>query len=100
MIRGTTPTVALVLPDYVDFTGTSAAYLSFGQNGVDKFDIGIANLTFDGSKVTATLTQTQTLMLEAGRLTQIQLRWKNNGVAYATYIVQIETAAIIKEGEI
>ena len=100
MLRGTTPTVTLTLPEEVDLSTATVAYMSFGQNGVDKFDIAIANLVLADNTATATLTQAQTLQLEAGRMTQIQLRWLDDGVAYGTKIVQVPTDAIIKDGVI
>lgn len=100
MIRGTTPTVTLTLTPYVDLSGASQAYMSFGQNGEDKFDVSIGSLTLSGNQATAVLTQAQTLLLEAGRWTQIQLRWIKGGVAMATKIAIVETDAIIKEGVI
>ena len=100
MLRGTTPTVTLTLPAEVDLSTATVAYMSFGQNGVDKFDIAISGLVLSGNTASATLTQAQTLMLEAGRMTQIQLRWLDSGVAYGTKIVLVPTDAIIKEGVI
>ena len=101
MLRGTTPTVTLTLPEEVDLSTATVAYMSFGQNGVDKFDIAISGLVLSGNTASATLTQAQTLMLEAGRMTQIQLRWlDDDGVAYGTKIVLVPPAAIIKEGVI
>lgn len=100
MIRGTTPTVTLTLTPYVDLSGASVAYMSFGQNGKHLFDVAISPLTLSGNQATAVLTQAQTLMLEAGRWTQIQLRWITDGVAMATKIAIVETDAIIKEGVI
>lgn len=100
MLRGTTPTVTLTLPADINLSGCSAAYMSFGQNGKDLFDIALAGLTLSGNTATATLSQAQTLLLEAGRMTQIQLRWVKAGAAYGTKIVLVPTDAIIKEGVI
>ena len=100
MLRGTTPTVTLTLPQDVDLSSATVAYMSFGQNGKDLFDIAIADLVLADNTATATLTQAQTLQLEAGRMTQIQLRWLDSGVAYGTRIVAVPTEAIIKDGVI
>lgn len=100
MLRGTTPTVTLTLPDDIDLSGATVAYMSFGQAGKDIFDVAIANLTLVANTASATLTQAQTLMLEAGRMTQIQLRWLDSGVAYGTKIITVPTDAIIKDGVI
>jgi len=100
MLRGTTPTVTLTLPDDVDLSSATAAYMSFGQNCKELFSVSINNLVLSDNTASATLTQAQTLMLEAGRMTQIQLRWLDDGVAYGTKIVQVPTDAIIKDGVI
>jgi len=100
MLRGTTPTVTLTLPEEVDLSTATVAYMSFGQNGVDKFDIAINNLVLSGNTASATLTQAQTLQLEAGRMTEIQLRWLADGLAYGTKIVLVPTDPIIKDGVI
>ena len=100
MIRGTTPTITLVLPEDVDVSGASSAYLSFGQLGEEVFSIPLARLTLDDNTASATLSQTETLQLTANQQTAIQLRWVDSGVAYATRIVKVDTDAIIKEGAI
>ena len=101
MLRGTTPVVTLTLPDDVDFSTVDVMYMSFGQGGKDLFDIELDYLTIDDNTVTAILTQAQTLLLDATQKTQIQLRWRNiDGSAYGTYIVKVNTEAILKEGVI
>jgi len=100
MLRGTTPTVTLTLPEDVDLSGASVAYLSFGQGGADLFDVPIDRLTLNDNVCSATLTQNETLSLASGTKTQIQLRWKDGGVAYGTKIVSVPTDAILKEGTI
>lgn len=100
MIRGTTPTVTLTLPEGVDVSSPTAAYMSFGQNGKEVFSVEKANMTLSSNTASATLTQAQTLLLEGGRWTEIQLRWLKSGVAYATKIIKVETDGIIKDGVI
>ena len=97
MLRGTTPTVTLTLPEDIDLSGATVAYMSFGQAGKDLFDVAISGLTLVDNTATATLTQAQTLLLEAGRMTQIQLRWLDTCVAYCTRIVTVPTDAIIND---
>lgn len=100
MLRGTTPTVTLTLPEDIDLSGATVAYMSFGQAGKDLFDVAISGLTLTENIATANLTQAQTLLLEAGRMTQIQLRWMKGNKAYGTRIVTVPTDAIIKDGMI
>lgn len=100
MLRGTTPTVTLTLPEDIDLSGATVAYMSFGQAETDLFDVELARLTLSGNTATATLTQAETLQLAAGIKTKIQLRWLKSGVAYGTRIVTVPTDAIIKDGVI
>lgn len=100
MLRGTTPTVVMTLPEDIDLSGATVAYLSFGQNGSDVFDLPIDRLTLVDNVCTATLTQAETLQLQSGTKTQIQLRWKDGSTAYGTNIVKVLTNAILKEGQI
>lgn len=100
MLRGTTPTVVLVLPETVDVSGASSAYLSFGQLDEEVFSVPLARLTLSDNTCTATLTQAETLSLMANQQTKIQLRWVKAGVAYGTKVVTVDTDEIIKEGVI
>ena len=100
ILRGTTPTITLVLPENVNLSGASVAYLSFGQKGEEKFSIPLAQLTLTANTCTATLTQKQTLELSSDSQTKIQLRWVKSGVAYGTKTISVPTEAIIKEGVI
>lgn len=100
MIRGTTPTIVLTLPEDIDLSGATKAYLTIGQAGESVVNKDIDSLTLVANTATATLTQNDTLELEAGRMTQIQLRWLADGVAYATKIVTVPTDAILMDGVI
>lgn len=100
MLRGTTPTVTITMPSEIDTTGASVAYMSFGQGEEEKFSVPIERLTLNGNIVSAFLSQEETLLLEEGFKTQIQLRWVKEGVAYGTKIVKVNTDPIIKEGVI
>lgn len=100
ILRGTTPTITLVLPEEVDLSGASAAYLSFGQMGEEKFSIPLERLTLAANTCTASLSQAQTLSLSSSSQTKIQLRWVKAGVAYGTKIISVPTEAVIKEGVI
>lgn len=100
VLRGTTPTVILVMPETVDVSGASSAYLSFGQLGKEVFSIPLARLTLSDNTCTATLTQAETLSLSSDQQTKIQLRWVKEGVAYGTKKVSVPTEGIIKEGVI
>lgn len=100
MLRGTTPTVTLTCPPEIDFSGVTTAYMTFGQNWVDLFDVPKSRLTMSGNVCTALLTQEETLKLTAGTKTQIQLRWLKSGVAYGTRAVTVRTDEILKDGVI
>ena len=101
MLPGTTPTVTLTLPEAYDLDSAVVAYMSFGQGKEDLFDIPLADLTISDNVVTAHLTQTQTLKLDANVMVKIQLRWKDSdGEAYGTIIKKLTVEEIIKGGEI
>ena len=100
MLRGTTPTVTLILPVEVNLEGASVCYMSFGQGEEEVFSVPIGRITLDDNTATALLTQEETLSLKEGFKTQVQLRWVKEGIAYGTKILKVNTDAIIKEGVI
>lgn len=100
MLRGTTPTVTLTLPDEFDLSGVTVAYMSFGQKELEVFSVPKNRITMAENAATVTLTQAETLQLSSNYPTKIQLRWLKGGVAYGTKIVSVDTDEIIKDGVI
>lgn len=100
MLRGTTPTVTLTLPEEFDLSGVTVAYMSFGQKELEVFSVPKSRITMEANAATATLTQEETLQLSSNYPTKIQLRWLKGGVAYGTKAVSVDTDEIIKDGVI
>lgn len=100
MIRGTTPTLEFILP--FD-TGTLAeAHVTFSQQkkGV-VLTRKLESCTCDGSKLSVCLTQQETLQLDCGCITEIQVRVRTkSGDALASDIIKVNTHRILEDGEI
>lgn len=100
MTRGTTPTYCFALPFEVDTL--SAWCISFAQRGVEKFSVeedGEGVKTVD-CLIALTLSQSDTLRLEAGVDVQIQLRGlvAETGEAIASEILTVAVEPVLKEG--
>lgn len=100
MTRGTTPTYRFALP--FPASRLSSWCISFAQRGVEKFSVDQTRGTADGSAVSVTLTQEETLKLEAGVDALIQLRGivAATGEVIASNIVTTAVEPVLKEGEI
>lgn len=100
MTRGTTPTYRFTLP--FPASSLSSWYISFAQRGVEKFSVPHTRGIADGSAVSVTLTQAETLKLEAGVDAFIQLRGivAATGEAIASNIVETPVEPVLKEGVI
>lgn len=103
MLRGSTPTIQFTVYDEsgeVDLSQADVMYLSFGQRGEEVFSLDIERLSVSDNVVTAVLTQEETLQLAGNLKTQVQLRWREDTLAYGTDIILVDTDMIIKEGAI
>lgn len=100
MTRGTTPTCRFVLPFAADTL--SGWCVSFAQRGVEKFSVDGARALADGCVVSITLTQEETLALEAGVDVQMQLRGlvAETGEAIASQITTTAVEPVLREGVI
>ena len=106
MIRGTTPTLVLVLDD-VDLTGqTFEVYLRGLKNGQlfcwdnSMENVSLHDVTPGTSTVYVDLSQEDTLKLEVGKA-EVQVRFINHaGVALATNVVLVDVDKILKDSEI
>ena len=100
MTRGTTPTYAFTLPFEA---GTLAGWcISFAQRGVEKFSVDETGADVSGHTIGLTLSQADTLRLEAGVDVQIQLRGivGATGEAIASEILTEAVEPVLKEGVI
>lgn len=100
MLRGTTPTVEITLPNTYDLTGVTTIYMSFEQKKRNILDLSANRLTINANKISATLTQEETLLFKDSVTAYTQLRWLQSGVAYGTKKAVINIDGIIKDGVI
>lgn len=89
MIRATTPTIIMTLPDEVDLTTVDKLVFTLkqGSNEINKYN---QDISIDGQKVSVWLSQQETLNLEEG-VAKMQLNWTyNDGSRAASNIVLID----------
>ena len=99
MIRGTTPTLEFELP--FETALLAEAWVTFAQSGKNILDKNLADCVCNGSTLSVRLTQEETLALNCGCVTEIQLRVKTvEGDALASDPVKVYTDRILKDGVI
>jgi|CZCB01.1.fsa_nt_gi hypothetical protein len=101
MIRGTTPTLTITLPDGFDMTSVQAyeLWLRAERSGY-KLHFTDEQITKTEGAVSITLTQEQTLKFDNNENIAVQLRFINSaGRVGATYKATISIAEFIGEGE-
>ena len=96
MYRGTTPTFTFKLP--MDGTTLTKLAVTFRQDGMDAIERELADCVVTADSVTCTLTEAETLRLQAGRTLEIQLRAGVGTARMASQIFRIPVARILKEG--
>ena len=100
MFRGTTPGLEINVGD-IDLSHVTELWLTLSQGGVEKLTKTLDDVTVEGSAVSCTLTQQETLSLRASQSTLLQMRFlMDDGQAMATPIVKVMVDAILKEGVI
>lgn len=98
MRRGTTPTHIFNVD--IDLTDAAVIYITYRQKGKNLLEITGDDLTVDPEKITAKLTQEQTLAFEPGTV-DIQIRARfEDGSAIASNVIQTTANTILKEGVI
>lgn len=96
--RGTTPTNTFR-------TSTSLVgakvYVTYQQAGETVFEKTNEDMSITDDTVVVTLSQEDTLALDASKMVEIQIRYVNSdGVADASNIITTSTKRILKDGEI
>lgn len=80
--------------------GIDVLYVTYCQNDEVIVEKTISDATLEESKISVTLSQTDTLLFTAGRATcQIRVKYTNNS-AFATDEVGCIVKEVLKEGEI
>ena len=99
MIRGTTPTLEFVLP--FDTATIAEASVTLAQRGGVVLTKKLESCKCEGEKLTVQLTQAETLQLQCGCITEIQVRVRTkSGDALASDIIKVNTHRILEDGEI
>ena len=102
MYRGTTPEIIITLPESVDVSDITAAYLTFTQRPSLQFTKELSAMTIDAvaNTVMVRLTQEETLQFNENQNLSFQLRFIADGNAYATQIFTEPAGRILKDGAI
>lgn len=95
--RGTTPT--LIIDVGADLSAFDVVWLTLEDEYGHTVTLEKSDLTIDATKVSAVLTQQQTLELMSGRV-RAQIRALNGTVAAATDIMSVDVGEILKDGVI
>ena len=99
MRRGTTP-IHTFIPD-IDLTGMEVLFITYAQDGKTILEKTIADVTYDGEKITVPFTQDDTLAFQTAKHVEIQIRARfPDGSAVASNILKVPVERILKEGEI
>ena len=100
IIRGTTPPIRFTFSDVNPLEMTTAFLTVRQANVVIEKDLAAASLVTD-TMIEWQLSQEETLALEAGRLAQVQCRYRFlSGAVGASRIYEENVYAVLKEGEI
>ena len=80
MIRGTTPTITMTLPEEIPVDEVTAAVFSIAQAGQEIISKNLSELTADATSNTlaVTLLQEDTLALDKDIVAEIQIKVKTN----------------------
>lgn len=99
MIRGTTPTLEFELP--FDTAELAAVWVTLAQNKAVLVDKPMEECELEGHILTVKLTQEETLRLQDGIITEIQIRGRFlSGDTVVSNIVRENTDRILKDGVI
>lgn len=99
MIRGTTPKLEFMIPFSTDQLAN--CYITLSQKGLVVVDKTLSDCIREGNKISVRLTQEETLKLQHGCTTEIQIRAKTlEGEAIASQIIQVNTQRILRDGVI
>lgn len=103
IIRGTTPTLTFRVKSNLDLTEIAALWITFrtmpGARQREK-TFTLTDVSIEGNNVILALSQADTLSF-GENLTQIQMRLRmNDGMAYASGIIETCIGRILKEGVI
>lgn len=94
IIPGTTPTLVLTLDESI--AGCTAAELCIVCDNVRILrDLPEIAISEDGTEVSCTLTQPETLTMPDNRIAKVQLRVMLGGAVYATDVLSVSTKELL-----
>lgn len=96
MYRGTTPTFIFKLP--IDGTAISKLAVTFRQAGAVLIEKGLVDCEVTAESVTCSLTEAETLSLNAAYPVEIQLRVGIGEARMASRIFSVPVSKILKDG--
>lgn len=96
MYRGSTPKITITTN--IDFSTCEQAYISFYQKGIKRFEKTLEDCTIEGTKLSFTLTQRETMSLTHGSNVRVQLRAKlSDGTIKTSNIKEYKVNEILKD---
>ena len=99
MIRGTTPTLSFALPMETELL--AEVWITLSPQDRVVLDKKLKDCVCEGRELRVSLSQEETLKLQHGCNTEIQLRVRTRGgEALASRIFAVDTARILKDGVI
>lgn len=98
MTRGTTPTITYTF-DTIVVADITECYLTIIQ-GSNVLEKELSDATVGESSLSWTLTQAETLALDAGKSATAQIRYKVGSSAYASKITKFQVDDVQKDGVI
>lgn len=99
MIRGTTPKLEFTIP--FDTSILAEAWVTLSQNGTEVLNKELKDCSHGDKTLSVRLTQEETLKLQHGYKTEIQVRVRTlEGEALASCIIKVDTDRILKDGVI
>lgn len=96
--RGTTCPISITFN--VLASTVTLLYLTINQSDATVIEKQLTDGTVNGNDVLFTLSQTETLLLNAGVAALLQARYKIGDNAWATRIVDVSIADVLKDGAI
>lgn len=100
MFRGTTPKLEFIFDYNLEDLNIEEFYITIKQGSKLISEKSLKDITISKNKAIISLTQSETLSMKETYNVLMQARLKVNGEAYATDIVSVGVAAILKDGVI
>lgn len=100
MFRGTTPKLEFIFDYNLEDLNIEEFYITIKQGSKLISEKSLKDITISKNKAIISLTQSETLSMRETYNVLMQARLKVNGEAYATDIVSVGVAAILKDGVI